>query len=164
MLGCLTLDKWFSERTKMDGMNGFAFSEEDAEKAMVEVKKMGRFDRRVCACGHSLGRHQRVDGGVVCSFGKQSCPFQTIRPVLEASNTKTFMRKTMGTGPLHALGSGAFNAMKNSETVEWIVDLQCDYCSLLGPIIPCAVNDNGKIVDEATGIDVLLCRKCVEDN
>ena len=164
MLGCLTLDKWFFDWRKMNGMDGFAFSDEEAEEAMVAVTKMGRFDRRVCACGHSLGRHQRPDGDVVCTVGKQSCPCQHVRAVLEASNTKTFMRKTMGVGPLHALGSGAFNAHKNGEKITWIVDLKCDYCGTEGPISPCAVTDNGKILDEPAGINVLLCRKCMEEN
>ncbi len=156
------LDKTFREKEDgaMNGLEFFDFDEEDARKGLEEIARSGRNDKRICICGHSVARHI-VDSGIVsCVAGKQPCPCVEIRAVLRAQNTRGFMRKTMGTGVFHALGSAVAQAVQDGVEIEWLIEQKCDKCGAEGKVSPCAVTRQGIIMDEATGYDKLLCVEC----
>lgn len=140
---------------------GLDISLEESLEAIKVSDAHGR-DRRVCICGHSMKRHEDASGrGIIqCSVGKQNCPCKNARAVLETTDTRNFMRKTIGSGSMHALSLGIAGAISAGHDVHWIVDLKCDKCGAEGTLSPTAVSQNGIPQDDATGYDALLCREC----
>lgn len=142
-------------------MSFFDFTEDEAEKALNNIEMLsGRKDGRICLCGHSNGRHSWVNGILSCQAAKQYCPCKSLRLVVECSNTRPFLRKTSGPGPLHALSQGIASAIKAGYEITWLVPMECDKCHKTGPVSPIPVSQRGVIMDEATGYDALLCRDC----
>lgn len=118
-------------------------------------------DSRVCLCGHPVSRHTVTNGVVYCKPGRMECPCKKCRPVIEASDTRKFLRKTSGAGALHALSLGMLALVESNKTVKWIIDLQCDRCKKNdNAVVPVPVTQHGKAVTYATGYDALLCRAC----
>lgn len=118
-------------------------------------------DPRICLCGHGVQRHTVVNGIVYCKPTKMSCPCRKIRPVLEAQDSRLFVRKTLGAGPLHALALGIAAHVAARKSVRWIIDLACDRCGATGvPIAPSPVTQRGTTAPDATGYDALLCTTC----
>lgn len=148
---------------------GFAlvdFDYEDVVAGEAELVASGRRsgrDKRICVCGHPLGRHTQVSGMVFCKPTRMECPCKAVRAVLQVEDTRTFLRKTEGSGALHALGRGLKAAQDAGKNVEWLIEPKCDRCGEVGPISPVAVTQRGIIVNSATGYDALLCRKCREE-
>lgn len=144
-----------------NAMSFFDFTEDEAEKALNNIEMLsGRKDGRICLCGHSNGRHSWVNGILSCQAAKQYCPCKGLRLVVECSNTRPFLRKTSGPGPLHALSQGIASAIKAGYEITWLVPMECDKCHKTGPVSPIPVSQRGVIMDEATGYDALLCRDC----
>lgn len=121
-----------------------------------------RGDRRICLCGHSVGRHTEFNGLVNCTVGKMTCPCREVQPVLLAEDTRPFLRKTEGAGKLHALSRGISALAAKGKTVEWIEDaLVCHKCEATGVnLSPVPMTRSGRVADEATGYDALLCETC----
>lgn len=144
-----------------DVFAGLDISLEESLEAIRISDAHGR-DRRVCLCGHSMKRHDDPAGrGIIqCSVGKQNCPCKIPRAVLETSDTRNFMRKTLGAGSMHALSLGIAGAINAGHGVQWIIDLKCDRCGAEGTLSPTPVTKNGVAQNEATGYDALLCRDC----
>lgn len=141
------------------------FTQEEAQAADESLlARQGRKrDGRICVCGHPVTRHTLLAGGLVyCKPTKMECPCKASRPVIESSDTRPFLRKTEGPGVLHALGRGIQAALKAGHDVDWLVDKQCDRCGTEGPVSPVPVTQRGVAVNEPTGFDALLCRKCRE--
>lgn len=141
------------------------FTQEEAQAAddALCARQGRRRDGRICVCGHPLGRHTVLSGGLVyCKPSKMECPCKATRAVVDSSDTRPFLRKTEGPGVLHALGRGVQAAVKAGHTVDWLVPAQCDRCGVEGPISPVPVTQRGVAVNEPTGYDALLCRKCRE--
>ena len=144
-----------------NAMSFFDFTEDEAEKALNNIEMLsGRKDGRICLCGHSNGRHSLVNGILSCQAAKQYCPCKSLRLVVECSNTRPFLRKTSGAGPLHALSQGIATALKAGYEIKWLVPMECDKCHKPGPVSPIPVSQRGVEMDEATGYDALLCREC----
>ena len=121
----------------MNGLEFFDFDEEQARKGLEQIERSGRNDKRICICGHSVARHM-IDSGIVsCVAGKQPCPCVEIRAVLRAQNTRGFMRKTMGVGVFHALGSAVAQAVQDGIEIEWLIPAVCDKCGAEGKVSPC---------------------------
>lgn len=116
-------------------------------------------DGRICLCGHGVTRHNKETG--YCLPSKMGCPCMKLRPVIDTEDTRPFMRKTQGMGSLHALSRGlAAVAMKGKEA-HWIIELVCDKCGEFNDsIIPVPVSKQGVVMNEATGLDFLLCPNC----
>lgn len=129
----------------------------EAEKALTPGRER---DGRICICGHPITRHVLVAGLVFCKPTRMECPCKEQRIVLDTSDTRSFLRKTEGQGPLHALGRGLQTAINAGHKVEWLVEMQCDRCGEQGPVAPVAVSQRGVAMDIPTGYDKLLCRKC----
>jgi hypothetical protein len=136
----------------------FTFEEvEEAEKNLVPGRDR---DGRICVCGHPITRHTLVAGLVFCKPTRMECPCKEQRVVLRTSDTRSFLRKTEGQGPLHALGRGLKKAIADGREVEWLIDMKCDRCGVDGPIAPVAVSQRGVAMEEPTGYDKLLCKQC----
>lgn len=132
-----------------------------ADKEITARTKAGNRDRRVCLCGHGVSKHTNFAGTLTCKPSAMFCKCKKIRPVLETSDTRIFLRKTEGAGAMHALSRGIFAAVKAGRDVEWTVELKCDKCgSTQGPIVPSPVTQSGMSTSEATGFDALLCGEC----
>lgn len=117
-------------------------------------------DGRVCICGHGAGRHSLNNGVVWCKPARMDCPCKKLRPVLEVEDTRPFLRKTAGSGPMHALVRGMSAVVAAGKRAEWIVDLKCDKCKSEGHVVPVPVTRGGLVMSEPTGYDALLCANC----
>jgi len=148
---------------------GFAivdFEYDDVVSSEAELVASGRRrngDRRICVCGHPAGRHTQIQGLTICKPTRMECPCKNLRAVLRAEDTRNFLRKTEGSGALHALGRGLRAAQDAGKSVEWLVEAKCDRCLAEAQVSPVAVTQRGVVVQAATGFDALLCRKCREN-
>jgi hypothetical protein len=142
----------------------FDFSEEETEEAALNISTEG-YDRdgRICACGHPMKRHSSYGGLSTCSPTRLVCPCKEARAVIETSDTRVFLRKTRGSGTLHALAQGLHAAQKAGHTVKWLIEMKCDKCGTQGQVRPVSVSQRGVIMEEATGYDKLLCVTCREN-
>jgi hypothetical protein len=153
----------------MSSENPYEFLDFDIEESKAAEEKLSvigrRLDRdgRICACGHPMARHATYSGIVYCKPSRMECLCKTARPVLEAEDVRDFLRKTVGSGPLHALGRGILSSIEKGHKVEWIVSMVCDRCGTEGRISPVSVTQHGIEARESTGYDALLCQKCREE-
>jgi hypothetical protein len=139
------------------------FGVEESKAAEEKILEAGRrFDRdgRVCACGHPMARHTFFSGMVYCKPSKMDCLCKNARAVLEAEDVRDFLRKTVGPGPLHALGRGILASTEKGHWIRWTIDMVCDRCKTPGSVAPVPVTQHGILSQEATGYDALLCRTC----
>lgn len=154
-----------TDNTTPAGGDAFArldFTLEDAQRTdeLLTSRQGRRRDGRICVCGHPMTRHTLLSGLVYCKPSKMECPCKRDRPVVEASDTRPFLRKTEGQGPRHALSRGLAAAIKAGHDVRWLVEQRCDRCATESPVSPVPVTQNGIAVDDPTGYDALLCAKC----
>ena len=139
------------------------FTEDEAREAVLQKEKHdGNKDGRICICGHPVGRHEFITGlgKHACSANKNNCPCKNLRAVIEVENARIFLRKTTGAGPLHALGHGILKAIESGQTVRWLVEQKCDRCGKESKLSPVAVSSRGVVMNEATGLDALVCAEC----
>jgi hypothetical protein len=147
-----------------DALSMLGLSVEEIDKAEEELGTRGPRDQRICVCGHPVSRHTMTSGVVYCKPARMECPCKKIRPVLEAQDTRAFLRKTEGLGGMHALSRGIRAILAKGKSVRWIVDLECDRCgSSSETVIPAAVTQRGIPTEHATGFDALLCPKCATE-
>jgi hypothetical protein len=141
----------------------FDFTLDEAIEANDELKTRGPRDQRVCLCGHAVSRHDEIAGVVFCKPSKMECSCKKTRPVLKVSDLRVFLRKTDGTGAMHALGRGMATAAQKDISVEWLVEPVCDRCEKPGPVSPVAVTQTGFVARYDTGYNALLCKACREE-
>jgi hypothetical protein len=146
------------------------------------VNRLG-VDRRICICGHAMDRHKvkstiGTDNVIPilknndttvpfsCTPNAQSCSCRRLIPVLEVSNTKYFLKKTTGSGELHALTRGirALSKIKD-HTMNWLVEPTCLLCGCTGVherIVPAVFNSDKtlKQTEGSIGYDDFICQKC----
>lgn len=139
-----------------------AFSEEEGLAALEDLRKEDEKQSLICICGHSIGRHTDVYGTFTCSANKQSCPCREKRAVLSVENARPFLRKTRGSGALHALGQGITTAISAEQKLEWIVDPICDRCGLEGKLTPVATTERGGLVETPSRYNQLVCIECMK--
>jgi hypothetical protein len=133
----------------------------EVDEKLIKDTRRGKKDRRICLCGHPMSRHAEYAGVLSCKPTAMQCPCKKMRPVLEADDVRPFLRKTEGSGAMHALTRGIASAVSTGKMVNWIVDVVCDKCgSTEGGVVPAAVTQTGYLSPSATGFDVLLCGKC----
>lgn len=153
------------EEKEKEPVTGFDFldvSLDDAMQTLYDVDNVKK-GKDICACGHALDKHRDLGiGRRSCEPGKQYCPCKMVKPVLVTSDTRFFLRKTLGGGTLHALVLGVTSAMKAGADVEWTVEMKCEKCGTAGPVSPVPTTQYGVVVSEATGYDALLCINCRE--
>lgn len=133
----------------------------EADKKILDVTKKGRRDRRVCLCGHAVARHSEYAGHLTCKPSAMLCPCKAVKPVLEADDIRAFLRRTEGSGAMHALTRGIAAAVSAGKEVTWLVELKCDKCGQhASNVVPAAVTQSGRLSDSATGFDALICYDC----
>ncbi len=147
---------------KSESLAGLDITVEEALEAYNKIKNAKNRDGRICICGHAMGFHAFFDarGVFKCNAQKQACPCKNPRPVLETTNARAFLKKTHGSGGLHALTQGVVAATKSGVTFDWIIELKCDRCENPNQVVPCPVTQSGQVSNEATGYDKFLCREC----
>jgi hypothetical protein len=148
-----------------DKVTGFNFLDVPLEEALQTLYEVDNVKKRkeVCSCGHALDKHRDLGiGRKSCEPGKQYCPCKAVKSVLRTSDTRFFLRKTIGGGALHALVLGVASATKAGAEVEWLVEMKCEKCGTAGPVSPVPTTQYGIVVSEASGYDALLCVNCRE--
>jgi hypothetical protein len=146
--------------------NPFEFldiDENEAKETLSEINRVGNRDKRICICGHSMNYHSFIStrGHHTCNAQKNACKCRNPRPVLETTNARVFNRKTQGAAGLHALTQGIAGAMEVGATIEWLIEMKCDKCDTVGPVVPVPVTQQGVISSSGhTGFDKMLCRGC----
>lgn len=126
-------------------------------------------DGRICLCGHSVSRHIFAAGIATCNLGRQICPCKSIKPVIEVTDTRHFLKKTEGCGPLHALSRGMALLESKGGRGDWIIDVECQNPNCLktpnSRVIPVPVDGRvtpPRVATSATGYDLLLCTTCTD--
>lgn len=135
-------------------------SYEDALAANEEIIKRGPRDQRICLCGHAVTRHIEIVGIVQCKPSKMDCACKKIKPTLEVSDTRFFLRTTEGSGAMHALTRGMVAAKAKGVRIEWLGEVHCDKCGTVGPVSPVTVTQNLHAASYDTGYNSLLCADC----
>jgi hypothetical protein len=142
---------------------------EEANQRDIELTTTQRGDRRVCLCGHSMNRHSDtvIAGRYECVVGRKYCPCKKPQPVLNANDTRSFIRTTKGSGLDHALTRGIAAAIKLGTTIEWIPEARhCHPCGKAEDglrLTAMSVTENGFPADYETGYNALFCDKCRTD-
>ena len=154
-----------STNSALSALAAIGLTPEDVDRADLELAEQRKareaIDRHICACGHASSRHTVMAGIVYCKPSRMECPCKKLRPVLETSDTRLFVRKTDGGGAAHALARGIKAAVEKGRSVRWIVDLVCDRCGEAhANVVPVPVTQTGAAVPRATGYDALLCPEC----
>lgn len=126
-----------------------------------------RRDNRICICGHGMNRHSSINGVTFCKPSALTCECKKSRPVLEADDTRYFLRRTNGPGTSHALVRGIAASGLKGIKVHWIEPPKCDRCQKTeGYIVPAPVLQAGGRVHpegESTGYDKFLCGDCLKE-
>ncbi len=140
-------------------------------------------DKRICMCGHAMDRHKvtktlgtdnvtsilrsnDVTQPFTCTPNRRTCSCKTLYPVLEVSNTKYFLKKTTGSGELHALTRGIRSLSKvKDNTITWLVQPACLLCGAIDgadKIVPAVFNKDRTVrqIEGSIGYDDFLCQKC----
>lgn len=145
-------------------LHAMGISLEEAQRVdqeLIEKTRARRKDPRICLCGHAITKHNVYAGLLECKPSAMICPCKKIRPILEADDTRLFLRKTEGAGVMHALNRGITAAITAGKEVRWLENLTCDKCKgSEGPIVPVPVTVNGTPMTYATGFDVMMCHSC----
>lgn len=143
------------------GLTPAEVAEQDSQ--LERRPRKAKRDHRINVCGHPVARITSVGGIVYCKPSKMECPCKKVRPMLEVSDLRFFLRRTEGAGALHALTRGLAALEMAGGTATWLEDLSCDRCGgVEGGVVPAPVTQGGVIVSRATGFDAMLCRKCRE--
>jgi hypothetical protein len=121
-------------------------------------------DGRICLCGHGMSKHTIANGIVFCKPSKMDCPCKNARAVLDAEDTRPFLRKTQGAALKHALSRGLAALIASGKDAVWLIDLECDRCKEPSEtLVPVPVTKSGFASEDVTGYDALLCQRCREE-
>lgn len=150
------------EETKKSLFSVFDFTAEDVNAAEEETKKKQVKSKSICICGHADGFHDfsTSQGQDYCTANKSNCKCKKKQLVLTAQDTRMFLRKTTGPGPLHALAQGIRDAERAGNSIEWIGVPTCEPCGSTVDLSPCPVSERGIILYEDKGYNALLCVNC----
>lgn len=155
-------NEWMSPEEMLKMLGTSAADIEDAYNAGELETRNTKIDKRVCACGHRVAAHTEIAGVTFCKPARMECPCKKCRPVLEAEDTRVFLRSTRGGGRLHALSQGLYALLQREKKVRWIIEFKCDRCgaSTGKPLTPVPVTQSGIATTYPTGYDALLCDEC----
>jgi len=139
----------------------FDFTAEDIDQVLEEAKKVKAKSKSICMCGHADGFHDVTSAGAqFCTANKQNCKCQKKQLILTVEDTRIFLRKTTGPGPMHALAQGIRDAEKAGQKLEWIGTPTCGPCGSTLDLSPVPVSERGVILYEDKGYNVMLCAEC----
>lgn len=154
-----------------DFMGRFAFDEQEAADALEQtIAASNERDGRICSCGHPVSKHHiiKASAEVSCRPGLLRCKCEKLNPVIDVPNTRFFMRKSLGNGPLHALSLGIAAIVKSNpdylERMKWLVDSICDKCKRTDALLmPTNITQSGIILNESSTHNAMLCEQCGKD-
>jgi hypothetical protein len=151
-------------------MDDFDLDLDEAVETSNLYRKVLHDDKQICSCGHGISRHKfdKYQNRYICQPSAYICPCMVMKPVIEVSNTRYFMRKSQGSGVKHALSMG-YAASKEAigdvftDGVTWLIEPKCEICGAETKYYPSRVTASGKIlldVDPDEGITAFLCAEC----
>ncbi|MGA1717683.1 MAG: hypothetical protein ACO38Q_02630 [Aquiluna sp.] len=149
-----------------DALESLGINVEEAIETDRRLMKKGPRDNRICVCGHAVARHKtdEFSGITECKPSRMYCPCDSPRAVLEAEDTRMFLRQTNGPKSEHALVRGMVALVVAEKEAKWLDDpLLCDKCQKRGNISPVALTKNNKIAYEPSSKNALLCDSCIEE-
>lgn len=149
------------------GLAGFSISREELAEATMELRqnKGALRDGRICVCGHPMSRHTEWEGRVSCTPTRMACPCHDSVAVIDVDDTRPFLRKTKGTGPMHALMQGLSGLIEKDRPWRWVDGFPlCMKCGVEGvSVLPFAINRFGRASWEPEKRNVLLCETCATE-
>lgn len=150
--------------------SAFDFDEGEVKEInRVYSKDQGIREPRVCICGHTMKGHRAnisAPGETQCRVTKVYCPCIAARPVISVSDTRYFVRNTIGNGARHALMRGIEAAQSNDKKeveIEWLIDLKCDEdgCGKTEGLTVVNLTVHGIVLpDRPAEFSVFLCKEC----
>lgn len=152
------------EQAPFDIFSQLGVSAESVERFLRE---RDRFDtsKQICMCGHAINKHSGYERDCgICLTGRHYCPCAKPNPVLIASDSRYFMRKTYGTGSKHALSSGMLRLQQEKKKATWLIEPGCWFpdCNSGNPLIfPVALDDSNSIIERPGPKNVMLCETCI---
>ena len=149
-----------------DALAALGINPDEAIEMDKKLTKKSVRDNRICICGHAIGRHKVDEYSALteCKPSRMYCPCQTERPVLQAEDTRMFLRQTTGPMSEHALIRGMAALVVADKEAKWIEDPKCDRCeSNEGAVGPVPLTKNNKVAYEPSARNVFLCAKCLEE-
>jgi hypothetical protein len=151
--------------TPQEILESMGLDPNEAERVDRELTQNARVkDKRICLCGHAVGRHDMTLGRPICVVGRMECKCKNLQPILAVSDTRPFIRKTEGSSLNHALSRGIAAAMSAGCDIDKIEDeWACHKCGVSGEAIrltPVAVTANGVPTDYDSGYNALFCDDC----
>lgn len=152
--------------TARDALESLGIDVEEAIETDRRLMKKGPRDNRICVCGHAVARHKtdEFSGITECRPSRMYCPCETPRAVLEAEDTRMFLRQTNGPKSEHALVRGMVALVVAEKEAKWLDDpLLCDKCGNRGNISPVPLTKNNRIAYEPSARNALLCETCIEE-
>lgn len=152
----------------------------DIQEVVAPVKAKPKRDGRICVCGHGAKNHaatvsahfdtplEEIPQGMIgCSAGRHQCACEQFYAVLETSDTRRFMSKTVGPGMDHALARGVNTALSAGVEIHWREGLACGKCGAANvPLLPVGIRigPNGpEMARESAKYNYLLCSSCREE-
>lgn len=162
----------------LDPVLGITQADVDAFEAKRKLR--GKRDSRVCVCGHAAGAHFPVGGfggpadiaeheagTIACQAGKTPCACNRFVYALTASDVRSFIQKTEGPGPDHALSKGIKSSIRRGVKIEWRDGIVCMIChrppSEVGTLIPIAYNERHGEAFRSTPVNRMHCQSCREE-
>jgi hypothetical protein len=153
--------------TAREALLAMGIDPDEAIATDERLRSKPRRDSRICICGHAISRHNidEDSGRSTCSPSQMSCSCLHINPVLEADDTRMFLRKTTGPGKEHALIRGISALIAIDKSCTWIAGSQlCQKCGTAElPIVPVPVKDPemSKVVYRQSQHNAMMCAKCL---
>lgn len=149
-----------------DLFDSLGITEEDIKESDRRQKIRGRTDQRVCMCGHGMSKHKFVTDVALwsCRPNAYSCPCKVPVAVMEVSNIKPFLRKTIGGGLLHALFAGlqGMRELDKESTFKPLIPWECAFCATTVNVQPQPLTKEGYRINDgiSLGYDRFVCEEC----
>lgn len=151
---------------------GFGVTREELlEAAKPGSGYQGVRDGRICACGHPMTRHAEMEGRPgetirTCTPTRMACPCKQPKAVVEAADTRPFLRKTRGHGLQHALMAGIAALEEKGKDWRWLDGWpKCELagwpaaeCDAGAGVQPYSFNARGLARPEPEAFTMMLCR------
>ncbi|MFM1786420.1 MAG: hypothetical protein RL228_370 [Actinomycetota bacterium] len=152
-----------SQSVSNDALSLLGFSETDVEEELRK-NRLAPPSKQVCICGHAVNKHSELSQGRwTCQTANHICPCQGPEPVLVVQDTRYFMKKTEGYGPMHAISYGLMRLRQEKKWARFIIDLKCDRCKAENcKLYPTALSPELRIVRRPSSINKFLCIECLE--
>lgn len=148
--------------TASDALTALGLDIDEVSENEKNLRERISGDKKLCACGHSEGRHTMASHFVRCEPALLTCPCRTFNPVGTASDTRFFLKNTDGAGHFHALGKGLRLLGKAGGVFTCTVH-QCVKCGTdaeYPDLQPVAVSQRGIILDVPSQFNALICGQC----